>query len=113
MGDNQTDVNNCAATPKSGKSKCALWKYRNGAFSKWSSTETAVRSAIHKHCKEYIGKEKDIESCTSDGSGGYHRCILYDYRNLAKAEKYQVSDDQNNSQISTKNLLMEGEKSSV
>lgn len=98
------DVNECKACPSSGKSKCSLWKYRKGAFSKRSSDIDMVTSAISKHCGECVGKSEIIK-CTSDGSKGYHKCELFDYRLTALDVK--IRSKVKTTEISTKSVQIE------
>lgn len=74
------DIENCAAGQEAGNPKCALYKYRTGATSRKASNEKQILSAIKKHCNECAGSENEAIDCTSGGSGGFHKCELYDIR---------------------------------
>lgn len=110
MSGNRNDVNACAAGPHSKKSKCALWKYRKGAFSRRSTDIDMISSAVYKHCSNCIGKS-EIINCTSDGNGGYHKCELFDYR-LISIEVI-VRSKVKNPEISTKSVQIEEGYNSV
>lgn len=79
--DDKELVENCPADWKSGKSACALHDYRAGPLTTAKRFKKRLLAVVHENCIRCTGKEKEVQGCTCDGSGGYRRCNLYDYRN--------------------------------
>ena len=81
MSNDKDAVENCPAGPDAGLSRCMLWKYRQGPLSAANHAKRYILATIHEHCKKCIGSEKEIDKCTTDGRGGYRKCLLFDHRN--------------------------------